>query len=116
MARMTKTGVCARCGDRVADHYLEGGLCYSCHLDTYIPRGYQRAEKYEWDELWEHWNATCRPALGVPFLDRDGPEMRGEMLMAKRKPPVQAPAGFRAGASWRGCRGRPSGAGSSARA
>ena len=59
------------CSTRVADplYYRPDGLCFECHLNTYIPRWYTRAEKYlhipvsPW--LW----ASKRPSLGIGWLD-----------------------------------------------
>ncbi len=48
---------------------MVGSVCYSCHLDRYIPPGYEPRERYR-GTLWRHLNATRRPPLGVWFLDQ----------------------------------------------
>jgi len=61
-----------------------GPVCYSCHLDSYIPDGYERHERYRRDGPWPHANATCRPPLGVPFLDEGGDRVHQMALLAPR--------------------------------
>ena len=78
--------VCRKCGDVVPAYYTVGRLCYCCHLDSYIPSGYQKAEQYRRDPIWGHMNATKRPSLGVPFLDESGPRMELLLLMSRRQP------------------------------
>ncbi len=77
--------VCRKCGDVVPAYYLVGRVCYSCHLDGYIPAGYQKAEQYRWDPVWGHLNATKRPFLGVSFLDESGPRIDLQMSLACRR-------------------------------
>ena len=60
-------------------------LCYSCHLDSYIPDGYTQKEKYRCDGAWAHPNATRRPPLGVPFLDEGRDRVRQIVLLAPRR-------------------------------
>ena len=78
---------CEQCGLEAPEYYIRpnkrGRLeCYGCHLDAHIPRWYHILERYRWDEVWGHENATKRPALGVTFLDRRGPKVK-EMVKAK---------------------------------
>ena len=63
---------------------MVGGRCYSCHLDSYIPTGYARKEKYRRDGVWAHRNATRRPPLGVPFLDEGRDRVRQIALLPPR--------------------------------
>ena len=73
--------VCRRCGDVVPRHYMVAMLCYSCHLDGYIPRGYERREEYRRDSAFGHANATRRPRLGVPFMDMSTCRVRQIQLL-----------------------------------
>lgn len=62
---------CSECEHEMPEIDIRAdGLCYGCHLDTYIPRDYQALERYVWDEVWGHDNATHRPQMGVAFLDQ----------------------------------------------
>jgi hypothetical protein len=66
--------VCRQCNLSHDDpRYFADGLCYGCQCDSWIPPGYQDRELYRYDTTWGHENATCRPALGVSFLDRHAP-------------------------------------------
>jgi hypothetical protein len=61
--------ICQQCGDAVASYYITQGLCDGCKWDTWIPGGYEKKERYLFDPAAGHFNRTCRPALGVQFLD-----------------------------------------------
>lgn len=61
--------VCSNCGEAVAPYYATRGLCDSCKWDTWIPQGYQKRERYRLEPAFGHANRTCRPLLGVEFLD-----------------------------------------------
>ena len=63
---------------------MVGVRCYSCHLDSYIPTGYELKEKYRHDGIWVHPNATRRPPLGVPFLDEGRDRVRQIALLPPR--------------------------------
>ena len=76
--------ICQQCGYTAPRHYMVGALCYSCHLDGYIPAGYQQKEKYRRDGVWVHSNATRRPPLGVPFLDEARDRIRQIVLLTVR--------------------------------
>lgn len=83
-----KAFVCPQCREAHGDplYVGPGGLCYGCWLDTYIPFGHEGREKYEYDSVWGHLNATCRPPLGVEFLDAKGSKVC-EILRATRQRP-----------------------------
>jgi len=82
----TGLSLCRNCWARVPEHYMVGVVCYGCHLDGYIPEGYERSEAYRPDPLWGHANATRHPPLGVEFLDDRGGRRDGEALMPTRRP------------------------------
>jgi len=66
--------VCRVCAKRFPGYYVNSsGLCDDCTWDTWIPKGYQKREMYAYDSFWGHSNATCRPPLGVEFLDVSAP-------------------------------------------
>ena len=82
---MTKK-LCTRCGQPAPAHHLCQGLCDGCKWDTWIPAGYEKAEKYVPHEVWDHPNATCRPALGVEFLDGRPAPLGARLAAGGRKP------------------------------
>ena len=60
---------CIVCKEPTPTHLLRDNLCPGCILDRYIPRDYQDKEKYEFDPIWQHDNATAKPKTGVLILD-----------------------------------------------
>lgn len=58
---------------RICDGKLEepwrNGVCYGCHLDTFIPADYTRKERYAYDPAFAQINATAHPLTGVEILD-----------------------------------------------
>lgn len=79
---------CPQClNDYPSIHIGTDGLCYGCHLDTYIPPDYQAREQYVWHETWRHHNATQRPDTGVPFLDKHN-DVWTLLALSKRKPRI----------------------------
>jgi len=86
---------CPKCGDVVPIYYMVKRICYSCHLDRYVPRGYEQAEQYRWDPVWGHMNATKRPPLGVPFLDQTALRLELLLLALRGRPRGKGAAGQR---------------------
>lgn len=65
---------CPQCGHHVPEIDIMAGLCAGCHWDTWIPKGHTKREGYRFVDEFNHSNATCRPALGVGFLDAQAPQ------------------------------------------
>ncbi len=66
---MTDNPRCTNCGQKTPEHLLARGLCPGCQLDTWIPVGYQKSERYQYVEAYRHKNATKNPATGLDILD-----------------------------------------------
>ena len=61
---------CRVCNQQYPAIYLgSSGVCCECRWAAYLPSWYKKAEKYMYDPIWGHKNATRRPATGVSFLD-----------------------------------------------
>jgi hypothetical protein len=76
---------CRTCGHDEPAITMVAGLCDGCRLDTWIPPGYQKREKYVFIEAYGYSNATCRPKLGVEFLDHPHPLLAEQFILSERK-------------------------------
>jgi len=65
---------------------MSGSVCDACKWDGYIPGDYGIRERYRFDPIWGHENATQRPPLGMPFLDERRLLLQEMVAMANRKP------------------------------
>ena len=79
--------ICSECQRRgrpceYPDYYITSrGVCQGCMLDGYVPRGHRGREDYVYDEVYQHENASAKPATGVDLLDchRTRYERRGRL-------------------------------------
>ena len=86
---VTEAGMrCGVCGQDEPGITFSGGRCDACHWDRWIPASYQVQEKYLYDPLWKHANATEHPPLGVAFLD-NGPRLLSDGRIPGRAGRIQ---------------------------
>jgi hypothetical protein len=77
---------CSQCGGQI-EAGTANAICFGCHLDGLVPKGYQTGEKYEFVPAFLHPNATERPPTGVEILDmRSAPMIRAMCLTTSKRP------------------------------
>jgi len=73
---------CRVCGGRIEEPRPGRRLCYGCHLDLWLPAGYQRREAYRWCPIDRVSRATGRPKTGREILDAPRPPEIAEIAAA----------------------------------
>lgn len=76
--------ICSVCGDQMERPW--DLVCYGCYIASLLPPWYQDAERYAYDKIWGHINATRKPRTGNDLLDSDKKTFYEQLSPLKRPP------------------------------